>query len=87
MQWSAIMSNVGRGAMRCTMLKPIGKGGWRCKIKEKPIEMTRDELIVAVPTHMRNGRPYLIALETIPQPWRGQFEKDLVGSACPVVVV
>jgi len=46
--------------------------------------MTKDELLAAVPIHMRNGRAYLIAIQDIPEPWRLQFENALNGSVCPV---
>ena len=47
--------------------------------------MTVDELIAVVPVHDREGRPYFVALEEIPEPWRKQFLGALYGSGCPVV--
>lgn len=46
--------------------------------------MTRDELIAAVQVHDHEGRPYFVALDEIPEPWRGQFWAALYGCACPV---
>ena len=45
--------------------------------------MTLDELVAAVPVRERNGRPFFILIEDIPEPWRSQFNKALRGSACP----
>lgn len=47
--------------------------------------MTLEELISAVPIHERNGRRYFVALDDIPEPWRGQFRSALFGSQCPVI--
>ena len=46
--------------------------------------MTKQELLAMVEIHLRNGTPFLVALSSIPQPWRDDFAKDLFGSACPI---
>lgn len=45
--------------------------------------MSRDEFIACVPVHECNGRPFFIRVADIPDPWRVQFLKVLVGSQCP----
>lgn len=45
--------------------------------------MTRDELAAAVPIRERNGRPFFVLMADIPEPWRSQFSKAMIGSGCP----
>lgn len=45
--------------------------------------MNRDELIACVPVHEYKGRPFFIRIAEIPEPWRAQFLKAIVGSQCP----
>ena len=45
--------------------------------------MTRDELAAAVPIRERNGRQFFVLMADIPEPWRSQFSKAMIGSACP----
>lgn len=45
--------------------------------------MIRDQLIAAMPVHEHEG--CFVALDKIPEPWRGQFWDALYGCACPVV--
>lgn len=51
---------------------------------ERCAEMRLQELMAAVPVLEKGGRAYLIAIDTIPQPFRDQFARDLRGSACPI---
>ena len=46
--------------------------------------MTRDELIAAVLVHEHEGHPYFVALDEIPEPWRGQFGNALYGCHMPI---
>ena len=45
--------------------------------------MTLTELAASVPIRERNGRPFFVAMEDIPQPWRTQFMQAMIGSAVP----
>lgn len=47
--------------------------------------MTRNELIAAVPIHWHNGRPFFVRLDDVPEPYREQLFKTLVGCACPAL--
>lgn len=47
--------------------------------------MTRDELIAAVPVREFRGRPFYIRIEDVPEQWRQQFKRALMGSAQPVI--
>jgi len=42
--------------------------------------MTRDELIAAVPVRESQGRLY-VRMDDVPEPWRQQFAKAMIGSA------
>ncbi len=46
---------------------------------------TRSELIKAVPVHLKDGFPYYVDLDEIPQPWRDQFYQALYGCQCPLI--
>lgn len=47
--------------------------------------MTSDELLAAVPVREFRGRPFFVRIQDVPEPWRQQFERALMGSACPVI--
>jgi hypothetical protein len=42
-------------------------------------------LRAAVPVQERDGRPFYVIVDDIPQPWRDQFWEALRGSQCPTV--
>lgn len=47
--------------------------------------MRLDESVSVVPIRERNGRRDFVAIDDIPEPWRGQFRLALFGSQCPAV--
>ncbi len=47
-------------------------------------EEERESLRLSAPVIKRDDRPPYVRLADIPEPWRGQFDEALTGSACPV---
>ncbi|GAA5787269.1 hypothetical protein [Chitiniphilus shinanonensis] len=47
--------------------------------------MTRDELMAAVPVRQTVTGSAYVVLADLPEPWRGQFEQALQGSAAPAL--
>jgi hypothetical protein len=49
------------------------------------VTVTVADQLAAVAVHVREGRPYFVVVDDIPQPWRDQFRAALYSSACPVI--
>jgi predicted nucleotidyltransferase len=65
------------------LLASIARDGVVFEIRTN--NMTRNELIAAVPVHCYNGRRFFVRIAEIPEPWRSQFQHDLRGSAAPAL--
>lgn len=51
---------------------------------QSPVDRERVALLDSVPVIERNGRPFAVRLDDIPEPYQSEFRKALRGSTVPV---